>query len=107
MRIVKVKKFVLNIVCISSALGLAAPVLAEAPKSEARCRACHGVGGAAPIADNYPKLSGQNKSYLIESLKSYKADKRSGSMAGIMAAQAKMLSDAEIEALAAYYAAQK
>lgn len=107
MQVFKIKKVILSIFCASIPLATLTSTAAEAPKVESRCQACHGKAGAAPISKAYPKLSGQNKEYLISSLKAYKGDKRSGSMAGIMAAQAKMLSDADIEALADYYAAQK
>lgn len=77
------------------------------PAKEAMCRTCHGAGGAAPIAPNYPKLNGQNKEYLISSLKAYRAGERQGGLALAMAAQATQLTDSEIEALAAYYASQE
>ena len=79
----------------------------DAPAKVAMCSACHGVGGAAPIAPNYPKLNGQNKAYLVASLKAYRDGERKGGLAAAMAAQASQLSDADIEALSAYYAAQK
>ena len=105
---VKLKNLTLSIICVGLSLtaGLS-QAAGEAPKSEARCQACHGKGGAKPINDTYPKLAGQNKGYLIESLKAYKGDKRTGGLSGVMAVQAKMLSDAEIEALATYYSSQK
>ena len=79
----------------------------EPPAKEATCRACHGVKGAAPIMASYPKLNGQNQAYLEQSLNAYRNDQRSGGMAAVMAAQAKMLNAEEITALSAYYAAQK
>lgn len=79
---------------------------ADAPAKEALCQACHGAKGAAPIMNSYPKLNGQNKDYLISSLKDYRDGKRTGALSAVMAGQAASLSDAEIEALAAYYAAQ-
>ena len=30
----------------------------QPPAKELACRACHGLGGTAPIAPNYPKLNG-------------------------------------------------
>lgn len=90
---------------------LAAPLLAygqtEPPAKEVACRTCHGAGGAAPIAPIYPKLNGQNKAYLISSLKAYRDGQRKGGLAGAMAAQAAQLSDADMEVLAAYYSSQK
>ena len=92
-------------------LMLVAPALCaaqvEPPAKEMTCRACHGAGGAAPLAPNYPKLNGQNKGYLVDSLKAYKAGQRQGGLAAVMAGQAAQLSDADIDALAAYYASQK
>jgi len=92
-------------------LTLSVPLLAHSksvtPAKEVMCRACHGAGGAAPIAPNYPKLNGQNRAYLISSLKAYKNGERKGALAAAMSAQAAQLSDADMEALANYYASQK
>lgn len=66
------------------------------------CAGCHGQNGAAPIA-NYPVIAGQYKSYLVHSLKAYRDGKRGNP---IMAGQARGLTDAQIEALAGYYARQ-
>lgn len=79
----------------------------EPPAKEVACRACHGASGAAPLVPNYPKLNGQNKQYLVSSLKAYRAGERKGGLSMVMASQASGLSDADIEALASYYAAQK
>jgi cytochrome c len=78
----------------------------DVPAKEVTCRACHGASGAAPMMNSYPKLNGQNKAYLTQSLKAYKAGQRSGGMAAVMVGQAKMLSDQEIDQLAEYYASQ-
>jgi len=90
-------------------LGTSTVALAQGdlPAKEMTCRACHGAGGAAPIAPNYPKLNNQNKAYLVSSLQAYRAGDRKGGLAVAMSAQAAQLSDADIEALAAYYASQK
>ncbi len=102
----------LRLICFALVLFTPTAFAAEAtapkaPPKEALCKACHGAGGAAPIAPNYPKLNGQNKEYLVASMKAYKAGDRKGGLAAVMVGQAKALSDAEIDALAAYYAAQK
>ncbi|WP_188150714.1 c-type cytochrome [Teredinibacter waterburyi] len=78
----------------------------DAPSKEMGCRACHGASGAKPMMGSYPKLNGQNKDYLISALKAYRDNKRSGGMAIVMVGQAKSLSDADITALAEYYASQ-
>lgn len=92
---------------IVSALFSAVTLAQDAPAKEALCKTCHGANGGAPILPVYPKLNGQNKEYLISALKAYKSGERKGGMAMIMTGQAAQLSDADIEALAAFYAAQK
>lgn len=76
---------------------------ADLPAKEAACRACHGAGGAKPIAPNYPKLDGQNQAYLEAAMKAYRAGERKGGLAMIMTPQATSLTDEEITALAKYY----
>ncbi len=88
-------------------LLLTVPVFAsaaDAPAKEAICRACHGVNGAKPIMDSYPKLNGQSKGYLISALKAYRAGERKGGLSVVMTGQAGALSDADIESLSAFYA---
>ena len=91
-------------------LILATPAICVAqvapPAKEMTCRACHGAGGAEPLAPSYPKLNGQNKDYLIESLKAYKAGQRQGGLAAVMSGQAAQLSNDEMDELATYYASQ-
>lgn len=65
-----------------------------------RCAACHGAGGAKPIAPDYPVIAGQYRSYLEHAMTEYKQGKRKNA---VMAAQAAMLSAEEIEALARYF----
>lgn len=66
------------------------------------CAACHGADGKGtqPV---YPQLAGQYASYLEHALREYRAGTRKNP---IMGAQAATLTDADIEQLAAYYAAQ-
>ncbi|MGH8042161.1 MAG: c-type cytochrome [Rudaea sp.] len=64
------------------------------------CAACHGADGnsTAPI---YPRLAGQYHDYLARALREYKSGERQNA---IMSGFAKTLSDAEIDALARYFA---
>ncbi|MEZ5449857.1 MAG: c-type cytochrome [Thiolinea sp.] len=66
------------------------------------CASCHGPGGSKPIMDTYPKLAGQSAKYLVAVLKEYKAGNRTGAQAAVMSPMAAMLSDEEMEAVAAY-----
>lgn len=71
-------------------------------KSEA-CVGCHGMNGKSnnPM---YPSLKGQQKMYLIKSLKAYRDGKREDAM---MSSFASGLSDDDIENLATYYSGLK
>ncbi len=74
-----------------------------APAAAQVCVACHGNDGVG-ITPQYPTLSGQHESYLVRSLTDYK---KGGRKNAIMAGFAGQLTDADIKALAAYYAAQR
>ncbi|ELE7134342.1 cytochrome c [Vibrio harveyi] len=75
----------------------------EVGKEKAKvCMTCHGTDGISTI-DAYPNLRGQKKSYLISSLKDYKARERTSGLAVLMQQQADTLSDQDIEDIAHYY----
>ncbi|UCH47371.1 MAG: c-type cytochrome [Betaproteobacteria bacterium] len=68
------------------------------------CAACHGADGNKMLTPETPKIGGQRADYLAKSLEDY----RSGSRNNVfMAGVAQALSDDEIEALSAYFAAQE
>ncbi len=68
-------------------------------KAQAVCIACHGPQG---ISNNpeWPNLRGQKAQYIIKQLKAFKAGTRSNPL---MTPQAKLLSDQDIENVAAYW----
>ena len=70
-------------------------------KAEAVCAACHGADGNKVLDPSYPRLAGQHKDYLAVALLAYQRGDRKNA---IMAAQAKQLSRADIDNIAAYYA---
>ncbi len=95
------------VVVAPSLLALASTVPAEGdPQAgQARaavCAACHGIDGNS-INPEWPSLAGQGEPYLITQMHRFKSGERSNAL---MSPQAAMLSDQEIEDLAAYYAAQ-
>ena len=68
------------------------------------CATCHGADGNS-TDPTYPKLAGQNGSYLYDQLLAFKA--QGGRRASVvMGAMAVNLSDAEMRDAAAYFAAQ-
>ncbi len=67
------------------------------------CAMCHGENGNKMLTPETPKIGGQKRDYLAKALHDYKSGKRNNA---IMSAVSQPLSDKEIEALAAYFAAQ-
>ena len=87
-------------VLVAGAAG-AAEVEAGKAKS-AVCAACHGANGISPSPD-FPKLAGQYYDYLVQAITEYQ---NGGRKNPIMTGQAANLKPADIEDLAAYFAAQ-
>jgi cytochrome c553 len=68
------------------------------------CEACHGPNGSKPVLPDAPILAGQYTNYLKHALHEYKSGKRKSPQ---MAGMAAPLTDADIEALASYFASQQ
>jgi len=92
---------VLAVMAGTSGLAVAADAAKGKEKADQACAACHGKDGNTPIDPSYPKLAGQYEDYLVRALRDYASDQRKNA---IMGAQAKGLTRADIENLAAYYA---
>jgi len=71
------------------------------------CAACHAPDGNSTLPDN-PKLAGQFERYLHKQLVDFKAQggKKAARESAIMAGMVANLSDADMRAVAAYYAQQ-
>lgn len=85
------------------ATGFAASVQAQDPNLArnlaATCTACHGTDGRS-VGGIPPSLAGQDKNYLLQALKDFKAGKRP---ATIMHQLAKGYTDDQLELLATYF----
>ena len=98
----------LGLIGAIAGLGIAVtqPALAgdvEAGKAAAAsCVACHGVNGNStnPL---WPKLAGQHAAYLAKQMRDYKAGTRQDPVMGPMS---QTINDADIDNIAAYFAAQ-
>lgn len=78
---------------------------AQAPQKPARlglCASCHGDTGRAPIR-GMPHLAGQDLDYLKAALAAYRSGARD---VAVMRAALGALTQAELDELAAWYAAQ-
>jgi len=66
------------------------------------CSKCHGPTGRGMAS--FPRLSDKDKDYLADRLRQYRAGEMVGPNTPLMAPHAVNLTDAEIDALAAYIA---
>ena len=69
----------------------------------ASCFTCHGTNGVS-VNNVPPGLAGMNKDVLLQTLKDFKEGRRT---ATIMHQHAKGYTDAQLEQIAGYFAAQK
>lgn len=90
--------------CTAFALPAAAQDANLARNLAATCANCHGTQGVAVSNASVPGLAGMPASYMVEQMKAFKGGTRP---ATIMHQLAKGFSDAQIDAVAAYFAAQK
>ncbi|RZM12103.1 MAG: c-type cytochrome, partial [Sphingomonas sp.] len=92
----------------SSALGQQIALQGLPGTGVAACAACHGIDRSAARA--YPVLEGQSRWYVANQMRVFRAGGRGtiggGRAADPMVAIARRLNDRQIEAVAAYYAAQ-
>ena len=95
----------IRISLLAAAALLAAPALAadpEAGREEAQqCAGCHGGAGVS-VSGEIPNLAAQKAEYLEKQLKAFREGERKNPLMNAIAAQ---LEDAEIENLAAHFAA--
>jgi sulfide dehydrogenase cytochrome subunit len=70
----------------------------------ATCANCHGTNGIAVEGSSVVSIAGLDRAYMVAQMKAFKAGTRP---ATIMHQLSKGYSDAQIETLATYFAAQK
>jgi cytochrome c553 len=91
-------------VCAAAALTWVGARAQSAPPAVAQpCATCHGANGLSTLV-NAPNLAGQPAIYVAEQMKAYRSGKRQHEVMNVIA---KPLSDADIDALAAWYASIK
>ena len=91
----------LALVSAFAAPALAGDAAAGAQKS-AVCGACHGATGSS-INPEWPNLAGQHEAYIVAQLKAFKQGVRDNPL---MMPNAALLSDQDMEDLAAHFASQ-
>ncbi len=78
--------------------------MAQARNQAASCAICHGPDGKPPAGSPIARLAGRQQADLVEMMLDYKSGKRPGT---VMPQIARGYSDAEIIAMAAWFADQK
>ena len=107
------KQYFSTIAAIVACIGAGSALAEEAKHDKAVnaseivttvCAMCHGEDGNKMLTPETPKIGGQKGDYLAKAMRDYRSGNRKNP---IMGAVAQALSDAEIEALAGYFAAQE
>lgn len=73
----------------------------------AACMGCHSPSGSGNGPAGFPKLSAQHPQYTVSQLKTFKSADRNNDTGKMMRNVAKRMSEAEMQAVAAYLAAMK
>ena len=94
----------LTLLILTSINLLAEGDAAAGKSSYMTCSACHGAKGEGNKMMNAPRLAGQDDWYIVSSLKRFKSGVRGAGdpLAASMIPMAKMLSDKQMEDVAAY-----
>ena len=90
------------LLAMAASAGSAADTSLGRQKAQA-CTVCHGALGLSSAPDA-PNLAGQPELYVATQLRAYRSGKREHEVMSVMA---KPLSDADIDALAGWYASLK
>lgn len=95
---------------IISLAWAATPALAqdgEALYQQKGCIACHGPSGDKPLTEAYPKLAGQNTTYLLNQMKDIKSGARDNGQTAVMKPTIANVSEEEMKAIADWLSQQK
>ena len=84
------------------AIAAAVPASAEPPAGAASCSGCHPT--STRVASPVMRLSGLDQAQIVKALQDFRAGTRAST---VMDRIAKGFTDPEIQAIAAYWAAQK
>ncbi|EDN66775.1 cytochrome c554 [Beggiatoa sp. PS] len=70
------------------------------------CNTCHGNDAKQPIAPRYPKLAGQDETYLVNQMMAIRDKKRMNNLSGTMRPFTMGLTDKNLADLAAWISSQ-
>jgi cytochrome c len=107
------KTFSISLVAVSSLLiGSQVAMAADAEKgknlyTEKLCQTCHGPDANTPLGPGYPKLAGQDETYIANQIIAIRDQKRTNSLSAAMLGFTIGLTDENIADLAAWIASVK
>jgi cytochrome subunit of sulfide dehydrogenase len=84
------------------AVAVAVVASAEPPAGAVSCSGCHPA--SAKVTSPVPRLAGQDRAAIVRAMQDFRSGQRAGT---VMDRIAKGFTDDEIQALAAWFAAQK
>jgi cytochrome c553 len=92
---------------VAAAIGIvsiaaAAVASAEVPAGAVSCSGCHPT--SSRVSSPVPRLAGQDRAAIVRAMQEFRSGQRAGT---VMDRIAKGFTDDEIQALAAWFAAQK
>ena len=74
---------------------------------ERTCIACHGADGRVPVMSEYPKIAGQDETYLLTQMKDIKSGARANANSVAMKNVMHLISDEEMAVVAKWLAGLK
>jgi cytochrome c553 len=83
-------------------IAAAAAASAQPPAGAASCTGCHPA--SARVSSPVPRLAGNDRAAIVKAMQDFRSGQRAGT---VMDRIAKGFTDDEIQAIAAWYAAQK
>ena len=87
---------------VSLAIAAATAASAESPVGAAACSGCHPA--STRVSSPVPRLAGRDQAAIVKAMQDFRSGARAGT---VMDRIAKGFTDEEIQAIAAWYAAQK
>ena len=98
----KVTRLLLAAAALASSVGMTFAASPEPPAGAASCSGCHAA--SAGVETPVPRLVGRNAAELVQQMQAFRDGQRE---ATVMDRIAKGFSDAEVQAIAAWYAEQR
>ncbi len=91
-----------NVMIAALLLGCSVSVMADAPAAYSKCVSCHGAKGEKAALGKSKIISSMSKAEVAEALKGYQNGTYGGPMKALMKGQVAALSDADMDAIAAF-----